>query len=167
MKSWVLLRFSGFFFFNLALWHIERVLLLGAVVSFPLRKGKVVSTAQQSYSFMLSSLLLKLFCVWSWANDGQLWQSGWKTVRRGLRSKVALRPSRKVDALSLSVQPEGVREGAMPHQSWEKLSYIPPETYLISSSREHSNAGLKRRVALDLQVQEAAVGCWESLELTC
>jgi len=55
----------------------------------------------------------------------------------------------------------------MPHQSLERLFYRPSETSPISSSRQHSNTGVERRADLELQVQEAAIGYWETLELTC
>lgn len=143
-------------------------MLAGVVVSFPLGKVKILGTTQQSDSFMLSPLLGKVFCVWSWVGNGQLCQPGQKPVREGPQTKIALRLS-KEGGMSLAslYSSSGVREGAMPHQSWGRLSYRPSETSPISSSREPSNAGLERKVVLELQVQEAGTGCWENLEPTC
>lgn len=81
-------------------------------------------------------------------------------MRGGPQPKVSLRPSKeRWMYLGSLYRSSVVREGAIPHQSWERLSYRQYETSLISSNRAHSNADLQRRVDLELQVQEAAIGC--------
>lgn len=135
--------FVFFFVFNLAIWHAERVSCEGKWSPF-LSERESLQTQQTVTGLCYLQCLESCFACER--------KPGWKTVRGGPWSRVSLRPSKdKWMSLPSLYNISGVMKRALPHKGWER----PSETTSNSSVRESSNEDLRRRVNLELQVQEA------------